>query len=476
DTLVGNSGNDTLVGGVGADMMTGGAGDDVYYLDSNADRAVETTERGSGTDTVVTSGTATMFRMAAGMENLFHDAGTDFIAYGNGAANQISTGRGDDFLSGDLGNDTLDGGAGADRMNGGEGNDTFVVDAIGDRVVEAVDHGIDSVRASVSFRLSDTVENLVLTGTSAINGTGNAGVNRMVGNDGRNVLDGGAGADVMSGGAGDDTYLVDNAGDVVIEAAMSGTDTVISSLNHTLRANVENLTLTGSATEGTGNGGANTITGNDLANKLYGAGGNDLLISGAGRDTLTGGTGDDRYVIEALSDVIVELANEGTDTVQIDRSYGLGANLERLVLTGVAAINGTGNELNNGLRGNEAANVLNGGLGSDTLTGAGGADAFVFGVGLADGSIDVITDFDVTADLIWLNSGAFRALTAGALPGSAFSANTTGLAGDEFDRIIYETDTGKLMYDRDGNGGGAAVQFATLQAGLALTAADFLVI
>ena len=135
---------------------------------------------------------------------------------------------------------SLDGGAGVDAMTGGIGNDTYVVDN-GDVVSEAAGGGTDRVPA-VTYSLATNVENLTLTGTAAINGTGNTLANTLTGNAAANILDGGAGADTMIGGAGNDVYVVDNAGDVVTEAASAGTDRVDSSITTSLSANVENLT------------------------------------------------------------------------------------------------------------------------------------------------------------------------------------------------------------------------------------------
>ena len=230
-------------------------------------------------------------------------------------------------------------------MIGGAGNDSYVVDNAGDIVTEVAAGGTDSVQASVTYTLGAEVENLTLTGTGAINGTGNALDNGLTGNTGANRLDGGLGADTMTGGGGNDTYVVDNAGDVVVEAASGGTDTVESSVTYTLGAEVENLTLTGTAAiNGTGNALNNMLTGNAAANVLTGGAGNDTLNGGAGIDTLVGGAGNDIYVVDVLGDIVTELASEGTDQVQTALTYTLGANLENLTLTGSAAVNGTGND------------------------------------------------------------------------------------------------------------------------------------
>ncbi|WP_017294026.1 S8 family serine peptidase [Geminocystis herdmanii] len=229
----------------------------------------------------------------------------------------------------------------------------------------------DTLSSNTTTTLPAGVENLTLTGTGNINGTGNAGNNRMTGNSGNNrlnggdgndtliggagndTLSGGTGADSMVGGPGDDLYGVDNPSDVIIELANQGIDTVNSSITYTLGANLENLTLTGTANiSGTGNTLNNVIRGNSGNNRLNGGDGNDTLIGGAGNDTLSGGTGadsmvggpgDDLYGVDNPSDVIIELANQGIDTVNSSITYTLGANLENLTLTGTANISGTGN-------------------------------------------------------------------------------------------------------------------------------------
>ena len=132
-------------------------------------------------------------------------------------------------------------------MFGGAGNDSYDVDDAADAVTELENEGTDTVLSSIDYTLGGNVENLTLNGTDNLDATGNGGNNWLVGNNGTNTLDGGAGVDEMRGFDGDDTYVVDNALDIVAENPGEGTDSVTSSVNHTLGANVENLTLTGTA-------------------------------------------------------------------------------------------------------------------------------------------------------------------------------------------------------------------------------------
>ena len=199
---------------------------------------------------------------------------------------------------------------------------------------------------------------------------------------GNDTLNGGAGADSMVGGAGDDTYVVETGGDIVSELAGQGSDTVQSSISYALTANVEKLVLTGSANlTGAGNDLGNVLTGNGGANALSGLAGSDTLNGGAGADSMAGGSGDDTYVVDSAGDVVTEIAGEGTDTVQTSLSYTLGLDVENLIQTGSANINGVGNAANNMLTGNGGANVLSGLAGNDAIDGGGGADTLSGGVG-----------------------------------------------------------------------------------------------
>ena len=280
--LIGNSAANTLTGGAGADTMIGGAGNDIYVVDNTGD--VITENANEGTDLVQAGVTYTL---AANVENLTLTGTTAINGTGNGLDNVLIGNSAVNTLTGGAGNDTLDGGAGADKLIGGLGGDTYVVDNTGDVITENANEGTDLVQSNVTYTLAANVENLTLTGTTAISGTGNAldnvlignsAVNTLTGGAGNDTLDGGAGADKLIGGAGDDTYVVDNTGDVITENANEGTDLVRSSVTYTLAANVENLTLTGTtAINGTGNALNNILIGNSAANTLTGGAGNDIL-------------------------------------------------------------------------------------------------------------------------------------------------------------------------------------------------------
>ena len=495
NVLTGLGGNDLLNGGSGSDSMVGGLGDDTYVVDATGD--VVTEAAGQGTDLVQT--TLSSYTLASNVENLTFTNTSAHVGTGNTLANVIT---------GNAGNDTLNGGTGADTLIGGLGNDSYVVDDAGDVVTELSGQGADLVTASVSYTISANVENLTLSGTSAINGTGNGDANVLTGNSGANVLtglggndtlNGGAGNDTLIGGQGDDTYVVDAAGDVVTELAGAGTDTVQTTLaSYTMAANVENLTFTNTS--------AHSGIGNVLANVMTGNSGADTLDGGAGADTLAGGAGNDTYVVDNAGDVTTEAAGAGTDTVSAALSWTLAANVENLTLNGSAAIDGTGNGDANVLTGNTGNNVLSGldgndtlsgglgndsllggigndrltgGNGNDTLTGGGGTDTFVFETApnLAT-NFDTVQDFTSGSDVLAISRAVFTGFAAtGAMSVDAFwSGAGVNTAHDATDRFIYNTTTGVLWYDRDGTGSAAAVQVATLTGHPGLAFSDFQII
>jgi Ca2+-binding RTX toxin-like protein len=489
NSLNGGDGNDSLDGDVGNDTLVGGVGNDTYIVDNVGD--VVTEALNAGTDSVNSSVTYTL---AVNVENLTLTGTGNINGTGNALANRITGNSGNNTLNGGDGNDSLNGGVGNDTLIGGNGNDLYIIDNTGDRITESANQGIDRVISSVTYTLSTNVENLTLTGTTAINGTGNTLNNLITGNSGNNNLNGGVGNDTLVGGNGNDTYIVDNLGDVIQETSTLATeiDTVQSSITYILGANLENLTLTGAtAINGTGNTLSNTITGNTANNRLDGGGGNDTLTGGAGNDTLSGGigadsmvggTGNDLYGVDNTGDIIIEALNAGIDTVNSAITYTLGANLENLTLTGTANINGTGNTLNNIITGNSGNNRLDGGggndtliggIGNDTLTGATGNDFFRFN-SKSEGN-DSITDYNVTDDTIQVaKSGFDNNLVLGALATTQFTIGSSATTSAH--RFFYNSTNGGLFFDVDGNGASPSVQFATLNTGLAMTNADIVVI
>jgi Ca2+-binding RTX toxin-like protein/subtilase family serine protease len=423
DTLIGNAGNDLLDGGTGNDTLIGGLGNDTYIVDTLSDTITENS--GEGIDTVQSSITWTL---GNNLENLTL-TGTSAI---NGTGNSL-----DNTLTGNASNNILDGGAGNDTLIGKAGNDTYIVDSTSDTIIELAGEGTDTVKSSVSWALGDNLENLTLTGSSSINGTGNSLDNTLTGNAGNNILDSGAGNDSLVGGAGDDLYIVDSTSDKITELASAGTDTVQSSVNWTLGANLENLTLMGSS--------AINGTGNTLNNTLIGNVSDNILDGGTGNDTLIGGLGNDTYVVNTLSDIVTENVGEGVDTVQSSISWTLGDNLENLTLTGTTAINGTGNSLDNTLTGNTGNNVLDGGAGNDTLIGKAGNDTYI-----VDSTSDIVTELagegtdTVKSSISWTLGNNLENLT---LTGTTALSGT----GNILDNILVANSAGSILDGGDGN-------------------------
>lgn len=459
--LVGNSGKNILNGGLNADFMQGEGGDDTYVVENSGDKVLETSSSG-GADLVQS---AIAFTLGSNLENLTLTGALNINGTGNSLAN---------MLTGNSGNNLLDGSGGADTISGLGGNDTYLVDHSSDKVFEAVGGGTDTVKASVSYALlaGQDVENLVLIGSSDLNATGNEFANAITGTSGRNVIDGAGGADLMTGLNGDDTYFVDDLGDVVVEAAGGGWDTVKTALNYSLLGtNLESLVLLGSSNI--------NATGSASANTLIGNAGDNVLDGGTGADTMQGNNGDDTYLIDNSSDKVIEGSGvgSGVDSVISTVTFSLvGQAIEKLTLNGIGNINATGNTLANDIVGNGGANRLEGDLGNDNLTGGGGADAFVFNTGLnALSNVDHIMDFSVVDDTIYLENAVFKAFSSGG-PMAASAFNIGSAAADSSDRITYDSVTGALYYDSNGNAAGNSIQFATLAAGLALTASDFYIV
>ena len=266
--------------------------------------------------------------------------------------------------------------------------------------------------------------------------TGTKGDDYLVGTSEDDTIDGKAGADTMVGGLGNDTYIVDNAGDIAQEADGEGIDTVQSSISYSLAANVENLTLTGSAKSGTGNDMANVLTGTKRANTLDGAG---------GADTLQGGAGDDTYVVNDAGDTVIEKAGAGRDIVLSSISFSLDRNVEDMTLQGIGHINATGNSLDNTLIGNSGNNVFVGGGGRDQISGLSGDDTATLRAGSFDGgkgvdtvSIEAIDNGTTFWSIYGANGGHLADLDANASRASIANAVRDGAT---FDLNLWESGT-----------------------------------
>jgi ELWxxDGT repeat protein len=461
----GTPGPDTLDGLGGQWTLYGLAGDDTYIVDSAGDTPVEDPD--AGTDTVQSYIT---WLLGANLENL-ELLGSDAInGTGNELGNVLTGNAGNNILDGGDGNDTLDGGGGNDTVTGGSGDDTYYIGDAGD-VISTDTAGTDQVHSSVTFtlELGSGLENLTLTGSADINGTGNELDNVLTGNAGNNTLNGGAGNDTLAGGAGNDAYYIDSTSDV-ISPDISGTDTVYSTASSfTLASSLENLVLLGSANiNGTGTGFSNTITANDGDNVLNGQGGFDTLSyatasagvtinlsvatpqatggsgtdtvsnfesllgsafadqltgtsgtnvidGGAGADTLNGGGGNDTYYVDDAGDMIVDSA--GNDTVYSTMSFTLGSGLENLILQGSANINGTGNTGANTITANAGDNILDGGTGLDTVS-------------YATATAGITLDLGNTGLQATGGSGTDQVLNFEHCTGSGFDDSITGTSGN----------------------------------------------
>jgi len=472
--IYGNAGANYLDGGSGNDTLVGFGGDDSYVVDDANDYVAESV--GGGNDIVYVRGS---FTLGAGQE-------VETLAALSQAATAPIVIVGNEFnqtIYGNAGANYLDGGSGNDTLVGFGGDDSYVVDDVNDYVAEVAGGGNDIVYVRGSFSLGtgqevETLAALSQAGTAPIVIVGN-NVNQIIyGNAGANYLDGGSGNDTLVGFGGDDSYVVDDVNDYVAEVAGGGNDIVYVRGSFSLGSGQEVETLAALSQAGTA---AIVIVGNGIDQRLFGNNGDNYLDGGGGTDILQGFSGNDTYVVDSLSDYVVEGTGEGSDVVYARSSYALAAGQEIEVLATIAqgattAIDLTGNELANQLYGNAGANVLNGGGGADFLQGFGGADTFAFTTALGGGNVDTILDFTPGTDKIRLGGGngePFALLASEALSLSALRIGAA--AADANDYIIYNSATGALFFDADGNGAGAAVQFATLAANLNLTAADFVV-
>ena len=482
DKLFGGAGDDILVGNAGNDLIFGGTGNDTARTTITSDGA-DSVDLGEGSDIVEVSANASA-DVSSAVRLTFDTTGV-----GNGSAFDRHQGLDKNFGDDDSGNDghghrglavrmQSEDNAGnltgpvsryddegitfvaaspavrfdvRDLISGAQLGDTFEVVTLG----TMADDTLTAVQNTRSYYINGGMGNDVITDGSAndllAGGAGNDRLTASAGNDslfggtgndmvfggiGDDLLSGGAGNDQLDGGSGNDTAsYADARHDVKISIASnigfatgsdSGTDTLL---------NIENVT---------GGAGRDVITGSNGANVIDGGAGNDKIFAGVGDDTLQGGFGRDHLLGQAGDDVL----NGGNGNDRLD--------------------GGTGND------------ALNGGLGDDFLTGGAGSDTFVFNTALLSTTLtnlDTITDFNVNADTISLDHIIFTQLTAmGMLSADIFVSSATGTAMDANDHVIYNTVTGTLLYDEDGSGATAAIQFARLDPGLSLTNQDFLII
>ena len=374
DTLLGLDGDDILEGGEGvANTLQGGRGDDLYIISAVGDSLVEF--EGEGFDTVQTA--LGSLKLAANIEALTYTGSAGFVGQGNAGDNIIRGGLSRDVLMGHAGNDILIGGDGAaDELYGGAGDDIYVITAGGDTIIEYAGDGFDTVQTTLSaYTLRLNVEALTYTGAGDFTGTGTSEDNVLTGGAGNDVLAGRGGHDVLIGGAGIDTASYANAVSGVDVRLGSGAARNDGDGGTDQLVGIENLT--GSAFDDLlfGDAGANVLRGGLGRDTLLGMDGDDVLDGGAGvANIMQGGRGDDLYIVSAVGDSIVEFADEGVDTVQTALSkFKLAANIENLTYTGSAAFAGTGNA---------QANIITGGAGDDVLTGGAGDDVLIGGEGV----------------------------------------------------------------------------------------------
>jgi Ca2+-binding RTX toxin-like protein len=439
NTIFGNLGSNTIDGLQGEDTMAGKGGNDTYLVDNINDVVTELPSE--GTDIIFSS--VSILLLANNVEQLNFLGNSGLIGGGNSLANTINGNLGSNSIFGAAGNDTLYGFEGNDSLNGGLendlmlggiGDDTYYFDSIGDSITELVNEGTDILITTVSITaLSDNVESILIDGISNLNVignvlsnsmTGNAGNNSISGLDGNDTLTGGLGLDTLNGGAGDDLYLLftgDSSNDLIIEASANGNDTVIGSISYTMADNTEYLMFSITTdVNGTGNSVNNTILGTSGKNSLngglgddtlYGFDGDDTLNGADGSDQLTGGLGNDIYFVDSQLDSVLELTNQGIDTVCASTTLDLlPAFIESLVLVETAgSISGFGNDMNNLMLGNSSNNSLNGSTGNDsisslngddTLDGGAGIDTLIGGAGndfyLVDNLNDIITEDSIS--------------------------------------------------------------------------------
>ena len=511
DTLDGGNGNDTLYGGAGRGFLLGGAGNDLIYAGLEVGRI----DGGTGDDTLYGSDDDDIFVASSGNDVYFGGAGTDTfnvrfghqvsrlildeaasIEHLSSSDGQIDGTSADDIIdlsglqsrssvsgyyrgppSHDLheGNDSFHGARYGDDVRGGDGNDVLNGNGGSDSLYGG--DGADSI-------LGGTNTDLVWGGTGDDTLRGGSSSDTVRGEDGDDLIHGDSSGDSIYGGAGDDTIDGGSSADTI--HGEDGNDRLIGSgSSDKVFGGVGDDYIDGgsSADELYGGDGADSILGGTNTDLVWAGADNDTVRGGTSSDTIAGEDGDDLIHGDSSGDLIY--GGIGNDTIDggssADTIDGEGGN-DSLIGGSSSDVlyGGEGNDL---LWGGSSADVLDGGAGDDTIYGGSSADVmfggtgrdiFVFNTGIGT-SVDTVSDFNVADDTIWLDDAVFVGLAAGTLEVGAFVANTAGAAILVSHRIVYDTDSGALWFDADGSGAVAAVQFATLSTGLALTASDFFV-
>ncbi|HEU0097981.1 MAG TPA: calcium-binding protein, partial [Allosphingosinicella sp.] len=463
DVVATGGGNDLIDGGSGDDSMTGGTGNDIYVVSSAGD--VVTENAGEGTDEVRTALAA--YTLGANVEqltgtsaagqNLTANAGDNLVraAAGNdvlhledGGVDVVNAGDGDDqihFGESLRAEDQVDGGAGFDTLfllgnysagvtlNAGtlKSIERITLLTFGQSGYRLVTHDLN-LAAGQTLQVDGSglgaFETLYFDGRAETDGnfsiTGGAATDVFFGGSGNDVFSGGggtdrffggAGADTMTGGTGDDYYQVDQAGDVVIEAAGEGTDRIDTNLAVYSLASTPNVEdLAGGLAAG------QTLTGNGLANVITGFTGNDVIDGGAGADEMRGAAGNDVYMVDDAGDKVFEYVGEGSDEIRTAlASYSLAGNPNVFNVENLTATS----DVNHDFRGSSANNVITGGSGNDVLRlQDGGDDTVLAGAGMDNiffiGSL-------TSADVVNGGSGIDTLVLQGAYAALVLTANIT---------------------------------------------------
>jgi Ca2+-binding RTX toxin-like protein len=507
--LTGNSGNNVLTGAAGSNQLLGGLGDDVLIGGGGRD----TLDGGTGNDTTVFEGARADYTVSGTVASTVLTHTTDatevitvrgmetfqFADQSVGLADLIAHTPSDlgDALLGTNGADTLDGFKGNDTMTGLAGDDTYLVDAVGDQIIEIEGGGTDTVLVTLAtgtYTLGAYVERGTVAGTGAagITGnalanwlTGNAASNALTGGAGNDTLDGGLGADKLAGGTGNDTYTINTSTDVVTEAVGEGDDTVqvafTAAGTYALTANVERATLSFRgdiffndsvlAINLTGNTQDNTLIGGSGNNVLSGGLGNDTLIGIWGRDTVDGGAGEDTIVLSgSWHDYTV--TRTATDTVfTFGAEVVTARNVETFRFADASLqwediITTASSDANDRLVGTDYADRLSGGKGNDTLLGLAGDDTLDGGVGIdsmVGGAGNDTYSVDAPGDKIVESEGEGTDTALVALPSGSYQLGdhiekgtltgmgAVGMAGNDMANSLSGNDAANQITGGAGN-------------------------